>query len=66
MMEASSVQILLKCLQPSLTKITSRVTTKSPHPGLPIENTCKSYCHYDGDVTLIVPVSPAYAAATYT
>ena len=63
MMEASSVQILLKCLQLSLTKITSRVTTKSPHPGLPIENTC---CYYHGDVTLIVPVSPAYAAATYT
>ena len=66
-MEASSVRILLKCLQPSLTRIASRVTTKSPdgfHPGLPIENTCKST--YYGDVTLIIPVSPAYAAATYT
>ena len=51
-------------VQMSSAQLTSRVFTKSLHgfhSGLPIENTCKSYY---GDVTLIIPVNPAYAAAT--
>ena len=75
-MESSSVQILLnlKCLQPCVQKInrfkTAADVPRTPRPGLPIENTSKLLLlliiiTLDYNMSYL-PVSPAYAAATFT